>query len=404
VPTRLTADAARRTAVAAQGFGEPKPVGAVARAHLRRLISRIQVLQLDSVSVAVRAHYAPVFSRLGPYDRDVLDRAAWSHSARAPRLLVEYWAHEAALMAVDDWPLLRWRMREYTHGRWGTEIVRNNTKLAEDVIAALSELGPSTSGQIEAHLESEPRGRKGPWWDRSDTKWVAEALFASGVLTTATRVGFARHYDLTENVLPPEVVARQIDDDEAVRELVLRAATALGVATETDIRDYFRLGAKQAKPAIAELVAAGELEPVEVDGWSAPAYLRVGQTVSRRDRGTALLCPFDPLIFFRPRVERIFDFRYRIEIYTPQEKREFGYYVWPFLLDGRLVGRVDLKAERARDALHVVGAFAEPGQDGRRVAEALAAELETMASWLRLGEVTVGERGDLVGALRRRLA
>ena len=404
MPSRLTADAARRTAVAAQGFGEPKPAGAVTRAHLRRLISRIQVLQLDSVSVAVRAHYAPVFSRLGPYDRDVLDRAAWSHSARAPRLLVEYWAHEAALMAVDDWPLLRWRMREYTHGRWGTEIVRNNTKLAEDVIAALSELGPSTSGQIEAHLESEPRGRKGPWWDRSDTKWVAEALFAAGVLTTATRVGFARHYDLTENVLPPEVVARQIDDDEAVRELVLRAATALGVATETDIRDYFRLGAKQAKPAIAELVAAGELEPVEVDGWSAPAYLRVGQTVARRDRGTALLCPFDPLIFFRPRVERIFDFRYRIEIYTPQEKREFGYYVWPFLLDGRLVGRVDLKAERTRDALHVVGAFTEPGQDGGRVAEALAAELETMASWLRLGEVTVGERGDLVGALARELA
>jgi uncharacterized protein len=404
VPTRLTADAARRTVVAAQGFGEAKPAGAVTRAHLRRLISRIQVLQLDSVSVAVRAHYAPVFSRLGPYDRDVLDSAAWSHSARAPRLLVEYWAHEAALMAVDDWPLLRWRMREYTHGRWGTEIVRNNTKLAEEVIAALSELGPSTSGQIEAHLESEPRGRKGPWWDRSDTKWVAEALFASGVLTTATRVGFARHYDLTENVLPPEVVARQVDDDEAVRELVLRAATALGVATETDIRDYFRLGAKQAKPAIAELVSAGELEPVEVDGWSAPAYLRVGQTVARRDRGTALLCPFDPLIFFRPRVERLFQFHYRIEIYVPEPKRQFGYYVWPFLLDGRLVGRVDLKAERLRDALHVVGAFAEPGQDGGRVAEALASELRTMASWLGLGEVTVGERGDLVAPLRRRLA
>jgi uncharacterized protein len=404
VPTRLTADAARRTVVAAQGFGEAKPAGAVTRAHLRRLISRIQVLQLDSVSVAVRAHYAPVFSRLGPYDRDVLDSAAWSHSARAPRLLVEYWAHEAALMAVDDWPLLRWRMREYTHGRWGTEIVRNNTKLAEEVIAALSELGPSTSGQIEAHLESEPRGRKGPWWDRSDTKWVAEALFASGVLTTATRVGFARHYDLTANVLPPEVVARQVDDDEAVRELVLRAATALGVATETDIRDYFRLGAKQAKPAIAELVSAGELEPVEVDGWSAPAYLRVGQTVARRDRGTALLCPFDPLIFFRPRVERLFQFHYRIEIYVPEPKRQFGYYVWPFLLDGRLVGRVDLKAERLRDALHVVGAFAEPGQDGGRVAEALSAELRTMASWLGLGEVTVGERGDLVAPLRRRLA
>jgi uncharacterized protein YcaQ len=394
---KLSLEQARRVAVAAQGFGEAKPAGAVSRAHVRRLVSRIQVLQLDSVSVSVRAHYAPVFSRLGPYDREVLDRAAWTHSAKSPRLLVEYWAHEAALMAVDDWPLMRWRMREYTHGRWGTEIVRKNAKLAEDVIAAVAELGPSTAGQIEAHLESEPRGRKGPWWDRSDTKWVAEALWASGVLTTATRVGFARHYDLTERVLPAEVVMREVDDDEAVRELVLRSATALGVATETDIRDYFRLGAKQAKPAIADLVAEGELVPVEVDGWSAPAYLRAGQTVPRRDRGTALLCPFDPLIFFRPRVERLFDFHYRIEIYVPQPKRQFGYYVWPFLLDGRLVGRVDLKAERTRDALHVVGAFVEPGEDAGRVAVALAGELRSMASWLGLGQVTVGERGDLVG-------
>ncbi|WP_319455273.1 MULTISPECIES: winged helix-turn-helix domain-containing protein [unclassified Mycobacterium] len=401
---KLTADAARRTAVAAQGFAEPKPVGPVTRAHLRRLVSRIQVLQIDSVSVAVRAHYAPVFSRLGPYDRDVVDRAAWSHSARSPRLLVEYWAHEAALMAVDDWPLLRWRMREYTHGRWGTEIVKKNARLAENVVAAVAELGPSTCGQIEAHLEADkPRGRKGPWWDRSDTKWVAEALFAAGVLTTGTRVGFARHYELTERALPPEVVARQIDDDEAIRELVLRAASALGVATETDIRDYFRLGAKQAKPAIAALVSTGELEPVEVDGWNAPAYLRAGQQVPRRDRGTALLCPFDPLIFFRPRVERLFDFHYRIEIYTPQPKRQFGYYVWPFLLDGKLVGRVDLKADRAADALNAVGAFTEPGQDAVRVAEALAGELRSMASWLGLSDVRVGKRGDLVGPLRRAL-
>jgi uncharacterized protein YcaQ len=401
--TALTAAQARRIAVAAQGFAEPKPRGPVTRAHLRRLISRIQVLQMDSVSVAVRAHYAPIFSRLGPYDRDILDRAAWSHSARSPRLLVEYWAHEAALMAVDDWPLLRWRMREYTHGRWGKEIVKKNAKLADDIVAALAELGPSTAGQIEAHLESEPRGRKGPWWDRSDTKWVAEALFAAGVLTTATRVGFARHYDLTENVLPPDVVAREVDDDEAVRELTLRAAGALGVGTEADIRDYFRLSPQKAKPAIAKLVADGELEPVDVDGWSAPAYLRAGHIVPRRDRGTALLCPFDPLIFFRPRIERLFDFHYRIEIYTPAPKRQFGYYVWPFLLDGRLVGRVDLKAERTRDALHVVGAFTEAGEDKSRVATALAAELQSMASWLGLADVTVGERGDLAKELSRSL-
>jgi uncharacterized protein len=398
---RLTARQARRIAVAAQGFGEPRPGGRVTRAHLRRLISRIQVLQLDSVSVAVRAHYAPVFSRLGPYDRDVVDRAAWDHSARSPRLLVEYWAHEAALMAVDDWPLLRWRMRQYRHGRWGTHIVKANPRLADKIVAAVAELGPSTAGQIEAHLEAGPRGPRGDWWgSRSDTKWVAEALFASGVLTTATRVGFARHYDLTERVLPAEVLAREVDEHDAVRELMLRAATALGVATEADIRDYFRLAPAQAKSAIAKLVADGELEVVDVDGWSAPAYLRVGQTITRRDRGTALLCPFDPLVFFRPRVERLFGFHYRIEIYTPAAKRQYGYYVWPFLLDGELVGRVDLKADRAADTLHVVGAFVEPDRSPSRVAAPLAAELETMAGWLGLGGVTVGRRGDLVGELR----
>ena len=401
---RLSAAQARRIAVAAQGFSEPRPAGPVTRAHLKRLISRIQVLQLDSVSVAVRAHYAPVFSRLGPYDRDVLDRAAWSHSARSPRLLVEYWAHEAALMAVDDWPLLRWRMRQYRHGRWGTHIVKANPQLAEDIVAAVAELGPSTAGQIEAHLAAEPRRKMGTWWTRSDTKWVAEALFASGALTTATRVGFARHYDLVERVLPASVLARQVDDEEAVRELTLRAATALGVGTEADIRDYFRLSAQQAKPAVADLVAAGEIERVEVDGWPAPAYLRAGRAVPRRDRGTALLCPFDPLIFFRPRVERLFRFHYRIEIYTPARQRQYGYYVWPLLMDGQLVARVDLKADRAGDTLRVVGAFGEAEDDSHaprpRVAAALAGELQSMASWLGLGGFSVATRGDLAADLR----
>jgi len=400
---RLSAAQARRVAVSAQGFAETAPSGPVTRAHLRRLIGRIQVLQLDSVSVAVRAHYAPMFSRLGPYDRDLLDAAAWSHSARSPRLLVEYWAHEAALIAIEDWPLLRWRMREYTGGRWGVEVVEKNPRLADDVVSAVAELGPSTAGQIEAHLESGIKRGKGTWWNRSDTKWVAEALFASGVLTTAHRTGFARHYDLVERVLPAEVVAREIDHGEAVRELTLRAVTALGVATEADIRDYFRLRPDQSKPAVADLVAARELEPVEVDGWTAPAYLRSGQPVPRADRGTALLCPFDPLIFFRPRIERLFGFHYRIEIYTPAAKRQYGYYVWPLLLDGELVARVDLKADRSAGVLQVIGAFVEPGQDARRVAAALAVQLQTMAEWLGLGTVAVGERGDLTGALRRAL-
>lgn len=360
------------------------------------------MLQLDSVSVAVRAHYAPVFSRLGPYDRDVLDRAAWG--PRSSRLLAEYWAHEAALMAVDDWPLLRWRMRQYRHGRWGTHIVKANPELVDKIVDAVSELGPSTAGQIEAYLEAETPGPRGSWWgSRSDTKWVAEALFASGVLTTATRVGFSRHYDLVERVLPADVLAREVDDDEAIRELCLRAATALGVATEADIRDYFRLSARQVKPAIADLVAAGEIERVQVDGWSAPAYLHAGRSVPRLDRGTALLCPFDPLIFFRPRVERLFNFHYRIEIYTPAAKRRYGYYVWPLLVDGELRARVDLKADRAADTLRVVGAFGEPADDRvprSRVAAALAGELESMASWLGLGRFTVSGRGDLAAELR----
>ncbi len=287
------------------------------------------------------------------------------------------------------------------HGRWGTHIVKANPRLAEDIVAAVAELGPSTAGQIEAYLAAEPRKEVEPWWGgRSDTKWVAEALFASGVLTTATRVGFARHYDLVERVLPVSVLAREVDDDEAIRELVLRAATALGVGTEADIRDYFRLSAGQAKPALADLVAAGEIERVQVDGWPAPAYLRSGRTVPRLDRGTALLCPFDPLIFFRPRVERLFGFHYRIEIYTPPAKRHYGYYVWPLLLDGHLVARVDLKADRARDTLRVVGAFGEPDIPRARVAAALAGELESMASWLGLGGFSVSGRGDLTGELR----
>jgi uncharacterized protein YcaQ len=271
-------------------------------------------------------------------------------------------------------------------------------------VTAIAELGPSTAGQIEAHLGAEQRGKKGPakreMWDRSDTKWVTEALWSSGVLTTATRIGFARHYDLIERVLPPDVVAREVGDDEAVRELTLRAAGALGIGTEADIRDYSRLSPKLSKPAIAKLVADGELEPVDVDGWGAPAYLRAGQIVPRRDRGTALLCPIDPLIFFRPRVERIWQFHYRIEIYTPAPKRQFGYYVWPFLLDGRLVGRVDLKADRAAGALNVVGAFAEAGEQPSRIAPPLALELQTMAAWLGLADVTVGRKGDLAGKLR----
>ncbi len=401
--SRLTAGQARRIAVAAQGFHEPKPRGAVTRAHLRRLISRIQVLQLDSVSVAVRAHYAPVFSRLGPYDRDVVDRAAWSHSARSPRLLVEYWAHEAALMSVDDWPLLRWRMREYADGRWGKEIVKKNAKLAEGVVAAVTELGPSTAGQIEAHLESEPRGRKGPWWDRSDTKWVAEALWSAGVLTTATRVGFARHYELTENVLPPEVLAREVEDDEAIRELALRAAGALGVGTEADIRDYFRLGAGQVKPALAEArrrrrartrrgrrlegarVSACGPDHSAFRAWDRAAVpVRSACVVPAAGRADVRLpLPHRDLHARAQAPIRLL----RMAVHARRAARR------PCGPEGRTSDR----RAQCRRRIHRTG----PGAVAR--GEALAGELRSMASWLGLGDVTVGTRGDLVGELRRAL-
>ncbi len=397
----MTAAAARRTALAAQGFGVPRPASTDRRAVLR-VLEKTQVLQLDSVSAAVRAHYAPVFSRIGSYDRSLLDEAAWSHAARRPRRLVEYWAHEAAMMPVEDWPLLRWRMARYRNGRWGgaRQVLERNPTLPEDVLEVVREFGACTAGEVEKHLELDRPRSKDHWgWNYSDTKVVCEQLFAVGELSVGKRVGFQRHYDLAERVLPPRVLAREIDEPDAVRELVRRSAVALGIGTEPDLRDYYRLHRSQTEPAIADLVDSGELEQVRVDGWDRPAYLRAGARVPRRVTGAALLCPFDPLIFFRPRTERIFDFHYRIEIYTPEPKRVHGYYVFAFLLDGELVARVDLRAERASGRLLVPGAFAEPDRGTPHVAAELARSLREFADWLELDAVEVGERGDLAGLL-----
>ncbi|KZM72380.1 winged helix-turn-helix domain-containing protein [Nocardia terpenica] len=400
----MTAAAARRTALAAQGFAAPRPTATPDRRAIGRVLEKTQLLQLDSVSAVVRAHYAPVFSRIGGYDRDLLDEAAWSHSARRPRRLVEYWAHEAALLPVEDWPLMRWRMTRYRDGRWGgaRSVLERNPTLPKDVLDVIGEFGACTAGEVEKHLELDRPRSKDHWgWNYSDTKVVCEVLFATGELSVAQRVGFQRHYDLAERVLPPEVLAREVEEADAVRELVRRAADALGIATEPDLRDYYRLHRRQTEPAIADLVDAGELEPVLVDGWDRPAYLRAGARIPRRVQGAALLCPFDPLIFFRPRTERLFDFHYRIEIYTPEPKRVHGYYVFPFLLDGELVARVDLRAERGSGRLLVPGAFAETGRDGGYIAAELARSLREMADWLGLDTVEVGDRGDLAGALRR---
>ena len=399
----MTAAMARRTALAAQGLASAHPVterGASARA-VHKVIGNTRLLQIDSVSVLVRAHYAPVFSRVGLYDRGVIDAAAWTDTARKPRKLVEYWAHEAALIPVEDWPLMRWRMELYQHGRWGgaKTVLERSPTLADDVLDVIADRGPSSAGEIEQALETPRPGRKGPWWDRSDVKIVCEQLFSAGVVSVATRAAFVRHYDLTERVVPPHVLAQRIDESDAVRTLVAQSALALGIGTEPDLRDYYRLSQKQTKTAIADLVEDGTLEQVAVTGWGAPAYLHVDARIPRSVKGAALLCPFDPMIFFRPRVERIFGFHYRIEIYTPQHKRVHGYYVFPFLLDGELVARVDLKGDRARSELQVLGAFVEGGRDASVIADRLAPVLRELAGWLELESITVGERGDLVSEL-----
>ncbi|MBY6362149.1 winged helix-turn-helix domain-containing protein [Rhodococcoides corynebacterioides] len=400
----IPAATARRIAVAAQGFGRLKPASSGRRA-VSSVLATTRLLQIDSVAAAVRAHYAPVFSRVGPYDRSALDRAAWSDTARSPRLMVEYWAHEAAFVPVEDWPLLRWRMDRYVHGRWGgaQRVAERHPRLVDDVLDAIRDGGPATARDLEVALDRRRPGPKGPWWDHSDVKVVCEQLFASGVLTVPRRTNFVRVYDLTERVLPPDVAAQRVGEEDAVRRLVDHSAAAMGIATAADLRDYYRLSAAQTTAALADLVDAGRVVPTTVAGWKDSAYRHVDARRPRAVDTAALLCPFDPLIFGRARTERVFDFHYRIEIYTPEAQRRYGYYVFPFLLNDELVARVDLRVDRAAGLLTVPGTFSEDSVDarGRRaeVAAALAGSVRAMAEWLDV-DVAVGDRGDLARDLR----
>lgn len=403
-PPRMSLPVARRAALAAQGLAGPQR-GTSTR--LAASVRRLGLLQLDSVNVALRAHYAPLWSRLGPYDRDSLDALAWPQTAaqRRRRALVEFWAHEASLLPIEDWPLLGWRMRDNTsrRSRWLSAALEHRPGLLDAVHDTVAAHGPLEAGQVEEILgEGGTRQARahGGWWQRSDVKVACEHLFATGVLTTGTRVGFRRAYDVVERVLPADVLAREVDRSDAIRELVRQSASALGVATEPDLRDYYRLPPKECQAAVAELTDDGELTPVAVDGWDATAYRAADARVPRRAEGRALLAPFDPLIWFRPRTERLFDFHYRIEIYTPAHQRRHGYYVFPFLLDGELVGRVDLKADREAGVLRVPGAFAEPEADEPRVVAELAGSLTDLAAWLGLDAVVV-EGGPLAPALSR---
>jgi len=387
---RLPAGLARRIALAAQGFGEPRPTGEVGIRQLRRTVDRLAVVQIDSVNVLSRSHYMPHFSRLGPYPRAALDAL----SDRRHELF-EYWAHEASFLPVRLQPQLRWRMAAAEQHAWGNmvRLQRERPGYVAEVLDRVREGGPLKASQL---LEPRP-DRPGSMWNWHAGKVALEWLFFTGALTARSRTaGFERVYDLTERVLPPVVVqAPTPDRADAVRELVRTAAGALGVATETDLRDYFRLPVADVPPAIAELVESGELQPVQVDGWARPAWTVPQARRPRWIRARALLTPFDSLVWERPRVERIFDFRYRLEIYTPAAKRVHGYYVLPFLLGDRLVGRVDLKADRQAGVLRVQAAHAEAGVDTAEVAAELAAELRLMADWMELEQVAVTGAGDL---------
>ena len=379
----LSAAEARRLALSAQGFADPRSEREPNGWDLRRVLKRVGLLQIDSVNVLERAHYLPAFSRLGPYPRDLLDRA----SHRAPRRLFEYWGHEASLLPVDLHPLLRWRMERAAGDAWGgmRRIQRDRPELVARVLEQVAERGPVAASEL---AESEPR-RSGPWWDWSDAKRAVEWLFWSGQVSAARRRRFERLYDLPERVLPPAVLAASTPPvAEAQRELVRVAARSLGVAAERDLRDYFRLPATDAKARVAELVESGELTPVAVEGWGRTrAYLAAGARIPRAIDGRALVGPFDSLIWERSRVRRLFGFDYRLEIYVPKPKRRHGYYVLPFLLGDRLVARVDLKADRAASVLRAQQVHLEEHVPAETIAE-LAAELETMAAWLGLDRVS----------------
>ena len=383
---RLSAGEARRLALATQGFAETRPAGEPSGRDLRRVLARVALLQIDSVNVLERAHYLPAFSRLGPYRRELLDRA----SQRAPRTLFEYWGHEASLLPVELHPLLRWRMDRAAREAWGgmRRIREQRPGLVAEVLERVREHGPISASELAA--EEAPR-RSGPWWDWSDTKRALEWLFWSGEVTAARRRRFERLYDLPERVIPRAVLeAPTPTPDEALRELLRIASRRLGIAAERDLRDYFRIGAADAKPRIAELVEAGDLVAVEAEGWGrTPAYLAAGARIPRRIEARALIGPFDSLIWERDRVRRLFGFDYRLEIYVPKPKRRHGYYVLPFLLGDRLVARVDLKSDRAAGALRLQAVHLEPDAP-LETRDALDSELELLAAWVGL-EAPKGE-------------
>jgi uncharacterized protein YcaQ len=357
-------------------------------------MQRIGLVQLDSVNVCVRTHYMPFYARLGPYDQAKLD--GWLNDSGEN---FEYWCHEAAVLPVGEYPLWRWKMDEMKPWRRAEALMDEHPGVIESVYDQIRDDGPMTVRELDA-----PNHRNEPWWGYGPGKIALELLFANGRISALRTGNFGRLYDIPERMIPADVRALDgLSKDAAYRELLLKAVRHSGIGTTHDIADYYRLNIPYARPILADLVASGEIEEVVVPGWRGPVYLDPGAKRPHSVGATTLLSPFDPVVWYRERAERLFDFHYRIEIYVPEDRRVYGYYVLPFMLDGELVGRVDVKADRKSSTLLVRSAFFEDGQDRDRVAGALASELEQFAGWLGLGDISVSSKGNLSKAVRARL-
>ncbi len=383
-------------ALAAQGFADPSPAGRVDRRHLRRVMGRLNLLQIDSVPAVIRTQYLPGFSRLGAYPADLLDRLAYRDGE-----WFETWAHEASLAPVTDEPLLRWEKRRAAEGRtWKSlvRVARTEPGYVGEVLAQVAER-PLAAGQL-----ADPRPRSGQWWgSRSLGSLALEWLFRTGAVGVRRRGNFVKEYDLIERVVPARVLAEPDPDPaDAQRALLVRSARALGVGTAADLIDYYRMPVRDGRARLSEAVEAGELETVEVQGWGERAYRHPEARLPRTVDAATVLSPFDPVVWKRDRAARLWDFEYRIEIYTPAAKRVYGYYVLPVLVGDSLVGRLDLKTDRAAGVLRVLGAFAEPGTDRGAVAERIRPRLEELARFVGVEGVRYGRRGDLMAHLRGR--
>lgn len=376
---------ARRIALAAQGFDTARPQAKATQRHVEALILRLGVIQIDSVNVLVRSQELPLFSRLGDHNRNAIPKATEKQK------LFEYWGHEAAHLPVEIHPLFRWKMEAARTGRvthWGlTSFYEENKAFVKRTLKHVEKNGPTTSRELSTRTE-----KKGTWWDWDEAKVALEYLFLTGELMSRGRgTDFARIYDIPERVLPQRIIeASTPSEHDARKQLLVRSAVAQGVATASDLADYYRQKLVTVKPLIAELVEDGELREVTVDGWTEKAFVHRNATMPKQLHATALLSPFDSLVWCRPRNERLFNFHYRIEIYTPKEKRKFGYYVLPFMMNGEMVGRVDIKADRSNSKLLAHSVHTERGVKRSSISGALSAELDAMATWLGLDQVQIG--------------